>query len=99
MRSMMKNLFGFLMATFTLLSCTTTEYVGEQCVVDVVNDTCVCRQYKFSTQYVGPQPGEAIVFPLNHCHKMVGFSDYIGAATYWENVRREINEQINNGCE
>jgi len=83
---------------FMLLSCSTPEHVSEQCVVDFTNDTCVCRQYKFSVDFVGPIPGKGIVFPIYHCHMMVGFTDYIGAATYWENVRREVKKEIEKGC-
>jgi hypothetical protein len=100
----MKTLVILVMLGALLTSCRDNlEHVAEQCspfivysderTIDVEASVCLCRQYKFSKDFVGPLPGSGFDKPLSYCNKIVGFPKYVEVATYWELVRRTIANQ------
>ena len=91
----MKNLVLLVSLIFFLSSCQTLEHQAEQCTIDLEAQKCFCRQYKFSKAYVGGVDASVEEKEFLYCNKLVGFTvnDYAGVATFWEKVRREINEK------
>lgn len=66
----------------------------EQCVVDLRDDKCYCRQFTFSVDKVGGEAGSAVEMPFMHCHRMIGFTDYEGVSTFFEEARSEIKSYV-----
>ena len=87
----MKNI-ALIILLFILAGCQTLEKTTEQCTVDLAESKCYCRQYQFSIDYLGGITGSLKEMPFDHCNKLVGFTDYVDVATFWEKVRREIVE-------
>jgi hypothetical protein len=102
---LVKTILATLLAVF-LSSCRTSDRVlnTENCqnyyeyvdiegkkYIDPELSTCFCRNYRFSSGYVGPTGG-VVDMPLNYCSKMPGFVKWEDVATFWELVRRDIQE-------
>ena len=95
-----------LLPLIILSGCRSSElkFEGEQCspvfvytdetqkLIDVDASYCNTRLYQKNINYVGPVQGSFVKKPLQYCDKCVGFKEYTKAATFWELVRREINE-------
>lgn len=91
----MIKLFAF-MSTFTLLSCNPPKHVTKQCTVDLYRNSCFCRDYEFSLDFLGPLPGPYEKRDFMYCHKLVGFpsQNYTDVASFWGKVSRMIREEL-----
>ena len=86
------NLILLVVSLFVILSCQNIEHVSEQCIVDMVNEKCLCRKYEFKKEHVGAIANSTVEHDLLYCEKLVGFKDYVETATFWELVRKQIKE-------
>lgn len=69
-------------------------YVDEsQKLIDVDSSFCSVRQYEFSLQRVGAINGTSSKRPLPYCDRCIGFRDYAATASFWERVRRAIQDE------
>lgn len=83
------------------------SYQGEQCspvfvytdetqkLIDADKSYCNTRQYEMNLNHVGALPGTDLKKPLPYCDRCTGFKKYADAATFWEKVRRAINDGVN----
>jgi hypothetical protein len=58
---------------------------------------CICRQYRFNEDYVGPVPAGPVTYePIQSCNKLIGWSpkEYALVSNYWEELRRAIKEAL-----
>jgi hypothetical protein len=78
---------------------------GEQCspvfvytdetkkLIDADQSFCNVRQYEMSIYKVGSLPGTSAKKPIQYCDRCVGFKNYAEWATFWEEVRRSLDEE------
>lgn len=72
-----------------LAGCQNPKFKGEQCVVSILAKSCVCRDYEYTIDHIG-STSMAVEYPLEHCDRLIGMTDYIGFSAFLEKVRREI---------
>lgn len=101
----MKYLVLLFLVACTGLDITTPD--GDQCSprfvytpygdISSVDSYCLCRPYRFSREYIG-STGAAIRLPISSCDKLIGWQpiEYAKKASYWEQVRRAIQEHREN---
>jgi len=65
---------------------------GER-VISEAESYCLCRPYRFSREYIGAV-GASERLPISFCDKLVGWppNEYVKKATFWEQVRRAIQD-------
>lgn len=80
---------------------------GEQCspvfvyadegkkFIDAEKSFCNVRMYEMSIHKVGAVSGTNSKRPIDYCDRCVGFKEYSEWATFWEEVRRNLNEESN----
>jgi hypothetical protein len=95
------------LSVFVFISCRSVDlkYRGEQCspvfvyvdetrkLIDADKSYCNTRMYEMNINRIGSIPESDLKKPISYCDRCTGFKQYSQAATFWELVRREINEQ------
>jgi hypothetical protein len=63
--------------------------------ISVKDSYCICGNYRFSLDYVGPQGGSWRE-PIKSCNKVIGWKpkDYGEVAAYWKEVRARVQSEV-----
>lgn len=65
--------------------------------IDIIKSFCLCRKYKYSLEYMGGIENSTLYKPLIYCNKLIGnkTKDYLNLVNFLGDVKREIQEHIN----
>ena len=74
----LRTIFVLLLIT-SLSGCKAPETSVERCLIDMVNQQCLCHKYEINKDYIG-RIGPTYEEEYEHCDKMVGFT----AHNWWE---------------
>lgn len=71
-----------------------TSVEGEE-YISVKDSYCICGNYRFSLDYVGPQGG-SWKESIKSCNKVIGWKpkEYGEVAAFWKEVRARIQSEI-----
>lgn len=93
--------FLILLSLLFFASCDVEEIETVQCspiieeteILDAYRVTCICRDYKFSKEYIG-KTSDFEIAPIEKCDESIGFplEQYPDVFEFWEEVRKEINK-------